>query len=58
MKINVGKKYDTQIANFRSELQPNGRVVECINDMKNGYLIIKLNDNTAHNIWLAKLKIN
>lgn len=52
----VGKKYKTSLANFRPELQPNGRIVECIEDMKNGFLVVKSNDNTYPNMWLTEEK--
>ena len=52
----IGKRYQTPLAEFRPELQPNGRIVECIEDKGNGFLIVKCDDETEPNIWLIEEK--
>lgn len=50
----MGKKYYTPLAEFRPELQPNGRIVECIEDNGNGFIIVKCDCEIEPNIWLIK----
>lgn len=54
--MKIGKKYITPLAQFRPELQPNGRIVECIEDKGNGFLVVKSDDNTIPNTWLIDEK--
>lgn len=53
---NLDKKFYTPLAELSPELQPNGRVVKCIKDMGNGYLVITTDDNINPNIWVIGLK--
>ena len=51
---NVGKKFITPLAwdSINPELHPNGKIVECIEDKGNGYLVVKSEEST----WLINIK--
>jgi hypothetical protein len=50
----IGKKFITPLAwdSISPELQPNGKIVECIEDKGNGYLVI----TTGEKIWVTNEK--
>ena len=50
----IGKNYQTPLSEFKPELQPNGRIVECIEDKGNGFLVVKCGDETEPNTWLVR----
>jgi hypothetical protein len=52
----IGKSYQTSLSEFRPELQPNGRIVKCIDDKGNGFLIVKTDDETEPNTWMVSEK--
>ncbi len=55
--MKIGKNYKTSLSeSHRPDLQPNGRVVSCIADRGNGYLVVKLDGNVKPNIWLIHEK--
>lgn len=55
--MKIGKKYQTSLSeSHRQDLQPNGRVVRCIEDKGNGYLVISSNDENEPNTWLINEK--
>ena len=51
---NIGKKFRTPLAwdSINPKLQPNGKIVECIKDKGNGYLVVKAEEST----WLINIK--
>jgi hypothetical protein len=40
----------------RPDLQPNGKIVRCIEDKGNGYLIVTSDEQTQPNTWLINEK--
>ena len=55
--MNRGKIFYTPINEFHPELQPNGRIVRCIEDFGNGYLKVTTDgDMSKPNIWIMSLK--
>lgn len=55
--MKIGKKYQTGLSeSYRPDLQPNGKVVRCIEDKGNGYLVVKTDGNVEPNIWLIHEK--
>lgn len=56
MSTNLGKKYQTGLSeSHRPDLQPNGKVVRCVEDKGNGYLIVTSEDEKEPNTWLVGL---
>jgi hypothetical protein len=54
---NIDKKYYTGLSeSHRPDLQPNGKIVRCIEDKGNGYLIVTSDEQTQPNTWLIKEK--
>ena len=50
--MKIGKNYQTGLSeSHRPDLQPNGKVVKCIEDKGNGYLVVT-DENIEPNIWL------
>jgi hypothetical protein len=55
--MKIGKNYQTGLSeSYRPDLQSNGKVVKCIEDKGNGYLVVKTNENVEPNIWLVHQK--
>jgi hypothetical protein len=55
--MKIGKNYQTGLSeSHRPDLQPNGKVVKCIEDKGNGYLVVKTDENVEPNIWLVNEK--
>ena len=51
----LGKLYQTPLhEGHRPDLQPNGKVVRCIEDK--GYLVVKTDEDVEPNIWLVHEK--
>lgn len=49
------KKYQTGLSEgHRPDLQPNGKVVRCVEDKGNGYLVVTSEDEKQPNTWLLK----
>ena len=54
--MSKGKYYQTGLSeSHRPDLQPNGKVVKCIEDKGNGYLVVT-DENIEPNIWLIHEK--
>lgn len=54
---NIDKKYYTGLSeSHRPDLQPNGKIVRCIEDKGNGYLIVTSDEQTQSNTWLINEK--
>ena len=51
---NIGKKFIAPLSwdSHRPDLQPNGEIVECIEDKGNGYLVV----TTEKDSWLTNIK--
>ncbi len=55
--MKIGKNYQTGLSeSHRPKLQPNGKVVRCVEDKGNGYLVVKTDENVEPNIWLVHKK--
>ena len=53
----MNKKYCTKLhEGHRPDLHPNGRIVRCIEDKGNDYLIVTSDDKTIPNMWLINKK--
>lgn len=53
--MKIGKKYQTGLSEgHRPDLQPNGKVVRCVEDKGNGYLVVTSEDEKQPNTWLLK----
>ena len=53
----INLKYYTGLSeSHRPDLQPNGKVVRCIEDKGNGYLVVTTDERTEPNTWLAHEK--
>lgn len=49
----MGEKYQTGLSeSHRPDLQPNGKVVRCVEDKGNGYLVVMSEDGEQPNTWL------
>jgi len=54
--MKIGKKYKTGLSeSHRPDLQPNGKVVRCVEDKGNGYLVVTSEDKEP-NTWLVNEK--
>jgi len=52
--MKIVKKYQTQLSeSHRPDLQPNGKVVRCIDDKGDGYLVITSDEDVEPNTWLV-----
>ena len=52
-----GKIYQTGLSeSHRPDLHPNGKIVKCIKDKSNGFLIVKTDENAELNTWLVQEK--
>jgi hypothetical protein len=55
--MKIGKMYKTCLATgHRPDLEPNGKIVRCIKDEGNGYLVVTSDEETEPNIWLISEK--
>jgi hypothetical protein len=55
--MNKGKYYQTGLSeSHRPDLQPNGKVVRCIEDKGNGYLVVTTDKQIEPNTWLINKK--
>lgn len=55
--MKIGKKYKTCLATgHRPDLEPNGKIVRCIEDKGAGYLVVTSDEKTEPNIWLINEK--
>lgn len=55
--MKIGKIFQTRLSeSHRPDLQPNGKVVKCIEDKGNGYLLVTSDDIIEPNIWLVNEK--
>ena len=55
--MKIGKKYQTGLSEgHRPDLQPNVKVVRCIEDKGNGYLVVTSEDEKEPNTWLVNEK--
>ena len=54
MKQKIGNKCQTPLSeSHRPDLQPNGKVVRCIEDKGNGYLVVTSDEEKEPNTWLG-----
>ena len=54
---NLDKRYYTGLSkSHRPDLQPNGKVVKCIEDKGNGYSIVTTDEQIEPNTWLINKK--
>ena len=55
MKMNnINKKFYTRLSeSHRPDLQPNGKIVRCIDDKGNGYLIVTTDEEMVPNTWIT-----
>lgn len=54
---NTGKKYYTALhEGLRPDLHPNGKIVRCIEDKGNGWLVVTTDEEKEPNTWLANEK--
>ena len=54
---NIGKKYYTRLSeSHRADLHPNGKIVRCIEDKGNGYLVVTTDGEIEPNTWLVNEK--
>ena len=54
---NIGKKYYTRLSeSHRTDLHPNGKIVRCIEDKGNGYLVVTTDGEIEPNTWLVNEK--
>jgi len=54
---NVGKEFKSKKHyGLRPDLHPNGRIVTCVKDNDNDYLVVTSNENTKPNTWLTNIK--
>jgi hypothetical protein len=54
---NLDKQYYTELSeSHRPDLQPNGKIVRCIEDKGDGYLIVTYDKQTQPNTWLINEK--
>ncbi len=55
--MKIGKYYQTRLSeSHRPDLEPNGKLVRCVEDKGNGYLVVKTDENAEPNIWLVHEK--
>jgi len=55
--MKIGKDYQTGLSeSHRPDLQLNGKLVRCVEDKGNGYLVVKTDENVEPNIWLVHEK--
>jgi hypothetical protein len=53
----LDKTYYTGLSeSHRPDLQPNGKIVRCIENKGNGYLIVRSDKQTQPNTWLINEK--
>jgi hypothetical protein len=53
----LDKTYYTGLSeSHRPDLQPKGKIVRCIEDKGNGYLIVTSDEQTQPNTWLINEK--
>ncbi len=51
---NIGKKFYASLSeSHKSGLQPNGKIVRCIEDKDNGYLVVTTDEDTSPNTWIT-----
>tara|TARA_R110000787_G_C13390778_1_gene442631 strand:+ start:505 stop:696 length:192 start_codon:yes stop_codon:yes gene_type:complete len=52
--MKIGKKYKTRLSeSHRPDLQPNGKVVRCVGDKGNGYLVVTTDEGIEPNTWIV-----
>ena len=52
--MNIDKKFYTRLSeSHRPDLQPNGKIVRCIGDKGNGYLVVTTDEEMASNTWIT-----
>jgi hypothetical protein len=57
MSKKIGNKYQTSLSeSHRPDLQPNGKVVRCIEDKGNGYLVVTSDEEIEPSTWLTHEK--
>lgn len=55
--MKIGEKYQTGLSeSHRPDLQPNGKVVRCVEDKGNGYLVVMSEGGEQPNTWLILKK--
>ena len=55
--MNVGKLYQTELhQGHRPDLHPNGRIVRCIKDIGNEYVLVKCDSIKEINTWVCHKK--
>jgi hypothetical protein len=54
---NLDKRYSTRLSeSHRPDLEPNGKVVRCIEDKGDGYLVVTTDEQIEPNTWLINEK--
>lgn len=57
MNQKIGNKYQTSLSEcVRPDLQPNGKVVRCIEDKGNSYLVVTSDEGKEPSTWLTHEK--
>jgi hypothetical protein len=52
--VNIDNKYYTSLSeSHRPDLQPNGKIVRCIEDKGNGYLVVTTDEEISPNTWIT-----
>jgi len=52
--VNIDNKYYTSLSeSHRLDLQPNGKIVRCIEDKGNGYLVVTTDEEISPNTWIT-----
>ena len=55
--MKIGKNYQTGLSeSHRPDLQPNDKVVRCVEDKGNGYLVVSYDDENEPNTWMINEK--
>jgi len=50
----IDKKFYTGLSeSHRPDLQPNGKIVRCIGDKGNGYLVVTTDEEISPNTWIT-----
>ena len=51
---NIDKKFYTRLSESHwPDLQPNGKIVRCIGDKGNGYLVVTTDEEISPNTWIT-----
>jgi hypothetical protein len=52
----IDKKFYTRLSeSHRPDLHPNGKIVRCIEDKGNGYLVVTTNEEIEPNTWITHI---